>query len=107
MRKPQKGYLFEANGAWHIRFYLCSVKGKRIQRSHKLCDKSEDTPSKDSPVLLQLAANFMQGVNAAAASERNGEGHKCPLCLTRCNRTVEGKFTRRRKNEEVINVNQT
>lgn len=91
---PQTGYIFEANNAWHIRFYLYTEKGKRIQRSRKLCDKSESTPSKDSFEVQRLAAELMKGVNDAVASERSGGGHWCPVCGGRCPRTVEGKFTK-------------
>lgn len=85
-------YLGQDGKAWHIRFYLYSQSGKRTQRSHKLCDKTASTPSKDSPAVQQLAAEFMRGVNEAVASEQNGNGHHCPVCGNRCSRTIQGKF---------------
>lgn len=74
MAKPrtQRGYLFEASNAFHVRFYTLTHGGRhRRQRSRKLCDVAADTPSKDSPRVQQLAAEFMQGVNAAVALERS------------------------------------
>lgn len=104
MRKPQSGYIFEANNAWHIRFYKHSVNGKRTAKSQKLCNKTADTPSKDSLRVQELAANFMRGVNEANASERNGKGHCCPLCGTRCRRTTEGKFIAKEATQGEVNV---
>jgi|ERR1039458_10796599 hypothetical protein len=104
MRQPQAGYVYEGRDGkgLHIRFYIYSEKGKRIQKSHKLCDKNENTPSKDSATVLQLASDFMQGVNEAVASERSGGGHSCPLCGNRCKRTVEQKFAPKQQEKEVL-----
>lgn len=99
MSKPstQNGYVYlgSEGNSWHCRFYLYTEKGKRIQRSHKLCEKTENTPSKDSPVVQQLREELMRGVNAAVACERNGKGHWCPVCGNRCPRTIEGKFAKK------------
>src|SRR5258708_27168865 len=93
--RTQTGYVFEANNSWHLRYYLYSEKGKRIQKSHKICDKGESTPSKDSLRVQELVMNFMRGVNDAVASERSGNGHCCAFYGERCRRTVEGKFVKR------------
>ena len=93
MSQPRKqlGYIFEANNAWHLRFYA-HEGGKRRQRSVRLCGKDEQHPSKDAMGVQQLAADFMLSINQANAVNDSTTGHRCPLCNNRCRRTIEGKF---------------
>jgi hypothetical protein len=93
MSKPQvqAGYIFEAHNAFHIR-YNVHENGKRKQRSHKLCAKDADRPSKTSHAVLTLAENFMLQINTANQLNDAQPGHNCPVCGNRCKRTVEQKF---------------
>ena len=53
MSKPATGHghIFEANGAWHTRFTI-GVKGKRVQKSLRICTKDAEHATKESVVLL-------------------------------------------------------
>lgn len=87
----QTGHVYERNAAWHLRYYV-HENDVRKQRSRKLCDKTADTPSKDAPTVLALAAQFMAAINSANAANDAQLGHNCPLCGNRCKRTIEQKF---------------
>jgi hypothetical protein len=79
--QTQKGYIYEAFGAFHLRFYKMHF-GVKKQFSKKLCNKTADTPSKDSPAVLALAEALMGEVNLHNTTKRKFT----------CNRTVQGKF---------------
>jgi hypothetical protein len=91
MSAPQHGYVYEANNAWHIRYYV-HENGVRKQRSRKLCLKSDLHPSKDAPAVLVLAEEFIKTINTANAANDAQPGHNCPICGNRCNRTIQQKF---------------
>ena len=90
----QSGYVFEANNAWHLRFYA-HEGGKSRQRSMRLCGKDEEHPSKDSMGVRQLASDLMEKINQANTVNDAVKGHHCPLCNNRCRRTIEGKFSKK------------
>jgi hypothetical protein len=87
----QSGYVFEAHGAWHIRFTV-HENGKRKQRSYKLCNKDSDHLTKDAPAVIELAKAFMEKINLANVFNDGQVGHCCPYCGNRCKRTIEQKF---------------
>jgi integrase len=60
----QQGYLYRANGAWHLRHYL-TRNGERIQRSRRICD---GTFSKSEA--RTLAAPFIAELNTEDADRR-------------------------------------
>lgn len=87
----QVGHVYERNNAWHLRFNVHEA-GIRKQRSRKLCNKTADTPSKDAPAVLALAAQFIATINTANTTNDSQAGHNCPICGNRCRRTIEQKF---------------
>jgi hypothetical protein len=97
MYKPQAGYVYEANDAWHIRFYA-HEGGKSKQRSAKLCAKDSTHPSKVAPAVVALAEAFIAGINTANGLNAAQPGHSCPLCQQRCRRTIVGKFAPKESN---------
>jgi hypothetical protein len=94
--QTQVGYVFEGSSekAFHIRFYA-HENGVRKQRSAKLCNKDSEHPSKDSPAVVKLAADFILKINEANGLNDAVPGHNCPVCGKRCPRTIEGKFAKR------------
>jgi integrase len=67
MGRFQNGYVSEAYGAFHVRYYLTElVDGKpvRRQKSTRLCAKDNKHYSAKCKPVQQLAAQFMQRVNA-------------------------------------------
>jgi len=84
---PQRGYVYERNGSFHIRYYTYERNGEHVQKSRWLCDKTEETPSKDSPRVQELATAFMQGVNEAVKAARARVRVKSP-------RDSKGQFTK-------------
>ena len=68
MARHQRGYIYEASGAFHVRYYVTEiVSGKPVkkQRSHKLCDKDRNT-GHGSPAAMavrSLCEDFMRTIN--------------------------------------------
>ena len=93
MSKPQtqRGYVYSSGGAWHVRYYA-HENSVRKQRSHRLCTIDEQHSLKDSPSVMKLAEDFMLRTNAANAFNDGQAGHNCPICGSRCKRTIEQKF---------------
>lgn len=65
MSRHQRGYIFEASGAFHVRFYE-TVAGERKQKSHMLCRKDRNTGhgSESAKAVRQLCEDFMRTVNS-------------------------------------------
>ena len=68
MARHQRGYIFEASGAFHVRYYLTEIvegKPKKKQRSHRLCDKDRSTGhgSPSAMAVRSLCEDFMRTVN--------------------------------------------
>lgn len=95
--RTQRGYIFEANGAWHLRFNV-HENGKRKQRSAKLCGKDDLHPSKDASSVVALADAFILKINQANAVNDAQPGHNCPVCGNRCTRTIKGTFASKETN---------
>jgi integrase len=60
--RHQSGYVFAANGAFHVRYYVTQVVDgqlKRVQKSGRLCSKSDGTKT-----AKRLAAAVIERVNA-------------------------------------------
>ena len=64
----QQGSLYQAHGAWHVRYYHSKIVDAiptRVQRSKRLCD--EGTPKKR---VNQLFAEFMAEINDQTSSDQ-------------------------------------
>jgi integrase len=67
MARFQRGYVYEASNAFHVRYWSTELrKGKavRVQKSERLCPKDEKYHSAKSKPVQMLAAQVMQRVNA-------------------------------------------
>jgi integrase len=65
MSRHQRGYIYEKNGAFHVRYYT-SEDGVRKQKSHRLCTKDRNTGhgSASAKAVVMLCEDHMRGVNA-------------------------------------------
>ena len=55
MERYQRGYVFEASNAFHVRYYVNEIvngEPKRVQRSQRLCGKDCDTATAQRPRTL-------------------------------------------------------
>ncbi len=93
MSKPQtqRGYVFERNNAFHIRYYA-HENGVRKQRSRKLCVKDDLHPHEFAPSVMALAETFMHAINEANLINDSQPFHCCTICGNRCKRTLRGTF---------------
>src|SRR5438105_2786299 len=65
-RRHQDGHVYERHGAFHVRHWTVS-DGKRLQRSHKLCDKDDRHYSTKCAAVKSLCQEFMKKINVAQA----------------------------------------
>src|SRR6266404_1464524 len=68
MARHQRGYIYEAFGAFHVRYYVNEiVEGQTVrkQRSHRLCTKDRKTGhgSKAAQAVRAICEDFMREVN--------------------------------------------
>ena len=68
MARHQRGYIYEASGAFHVRYYVTEIvegKPEKKQRSHKLCDKNRNTGhgSPSAMAVRSLCEDFMRTIN--------------------------------------------
>jgi integrase len=68
MARHQRGYIYEASNAFHVRYYVTEiVEGKPVkkQRSHRLCTKDRSTGhgSPSAMAVRSLCENFMRTIN--------------------------------------------
>jgi integrase len=68
MGRHQRGYIYEAFGAFHVRYYVNEiVEGQTVrkQRSHRLCTKDRKTGhgSKSAQAVRTLCEDFMRDIN--------------------------------------------
>src|SRR5579862_481039 len=90
MGRLQKGHIYEAFNAFHVRYYTTEIvdgKPKRVQRSHRLCLSKRLT--KGSDAVKRKCDEFMRGINDAVASTKTDmfvtefwEKHYLPYCET-------------------------
>jgi integrase len=67
MGRYQRGYIYEAFGAFHVRYRLEEiVDGKlaRVQRSHRLCSKDKQHPTASHKSVRRACDEFMATINA-------------------------------------------
>jgi integrase len=67
--RHQRGYVFEASNAFHVRYYATEIVDgapKRVQRSKRLCTKDRATGhgSRSAKAVQLLAEDYMRLVNA-------------------------------------------
>jgi len=70
MSRYQSGHIYEASGAFFVRYYVTEIvdgKPVRVQRSYRLCDKDDKYHSRTCKAVKQKAAEHMETVNANAA----------------------------------------
>jgi integrase len=70
MGRYQQGYIYEASGAFFVRYYVTEVvdgQQKRVQRSERLCTKDDKYHSRTCKPVKQLAADHMKTVNTNVA----------------------------------------
>jgi integrase len=67
MSRHQRGYIYEAAGAFHVRYYA-TADGVRKQLSHRLCTKDRATGcgSKSANAVRALCEDFMRPLNTDA-----------------------------------------
>jgi integrase len=68
MARHQRGYIFEASGAFHVRYYVTEIvegKPEKKQRSHRLCTKDRSTGhgSPSAMAVRSLCEDFMRTIN--------------------------------------------
>lgn len=65
MNRHQRGYIFEAHGAYHVRYYV-TVDGVRKQKSTRLCTKDRSTGhgSASAKAVRTLCEDHMRSINA-------------------------------------------
>jgi integrase len=67
MGRYQSGYIYEASGAFFVRYYVTAIVDgtpTRVQTSYRLCSKDEKHHSRTCKPVKQLAADHMAEVNA-------------------------------------------
>ncbi len=70
MGRYQAGHIYEASGAFFVRYYVSAIvdgKATRVQRSYRLCGKDDRYHSRTCKAVKQKSAEHMETVNANAA----------------------------------------
>lgn len=76
MARYQSGHVFEAHGAFHVRYYVTEIvdgKPQRVQRSKRLCTKDNKHHSVTCKPVKQLAATEMEKVNSESGVTQQGD----------------------------------
>jgi integrase len=76
MARYQSGHVFEAHGAYHVRYYETEIvdgKPQRVQRSKRLCTKDNKHHSTTCKAVKQLAATEMEKVNSESGVAQHGD----------------------------------
>ena len=71
--RHQRGYIYEAFNAFHVRYYTTEIvngESKRVQRSHRLCAKDRSTGhgTTGAKAVKKLCDDHMRDINAAVPS---------------------------------------
>jgi len=70
MGRYQSGHIYEASGAFFVRYYVSAIvdgKATRVQRSYRLCGKDDKYHSRTCKAVKQKAAEHMKTVNSTTA----------------------------------------
>lgn len=76
MARFQRGYVYEASNAFHVRYWITEFrdgKAVRVQKSERLCAKDDKHFSARSKAVQMLATEVMQRVNALAGQQSQRE----------------------------------
>src|SRR5581483_660404 len=79
MGRNQKGHIYEASGAFFVRYYetlIVNGQKNRVQRSHRLCDKDSRYYARNARAVKLLRDAFMVSVNEEQA---NGKAPKADM----------------------------
>jgi integrase len=74
MGRFQSGHIYEASGAFFVRYYVTEIvdgKPARVQRSYRLCEKDRTYHSRTCKAVKQLAADHMATVNTQTGPVNN------------------------------------
>jgi integrase len=74
MGRFQRGYIYEAFGAFHVRFYVNEIidgQPKRVQRSRRLCAKDDRHHSRTCKPVRQKCEEVMREINQQAPGHVN------------------------------------
>ena len=74
MSRYQSGYIYEASGAFFVRYYVTEIVDgtpRRVQSSYRLCEKDDKHHSRTCKAVKQLAADHMAEVNAQTTPTNN------------------------------------
>jgi integrase len=74
MSRYQSGYVYEASGAFFVRYYVTEIVDgtpRRVQSSYRLCAKDDKYHSRTCKAVKQLAADHMAEVNAQTTPTNN------------------------------------
>jgi hypothetical protein len=69
MSRIQSGYIYEASGAFFVRYYVTEIvdgEQKRVQRSERLCSKGAKFYARNAKAVKLLRDEFMLTVNQQA-----------------------------------------
>jgi len=70
MSRYQSGHIYEASGAFFVRYYVSEIvdgKATRAQRSSRLCEKDDKYHSRTCKAVKQKSAEHMETVNSQTA----------------------------------------
>ena len=72
MSRHQAGYIYERNGAFHVRYYV-EEAGERKQKSRKLCDKDRNTGhgTASAKAVVMLCEDFMRTINGGVVEAKS------------------------------------
>src|SRR4051812_22935219 len=71
MGRIQKGYIYEASGAFFVRYYVSEIvdgQEKRVQRSERLCMKDDKHYAANARAVKLLRDKFMLSINSQQAN---------------------------------------
>lgn len=71
MGRIQRGYIYEASGCFYVRYWAEEIvdgRSQRVQRSERLCEKSDKYYSRNSKAVKLLCADLMNKRNQKQAS---------------------------------------
>src|SRR5262249_30891547 len=77
-QRHQKGYVYEANSSFHIRFYE-----NGIQKSKFLCAKDTKHHSRTCKAVQNAAVEFMRKINAGQVNDQRRDMRVCDFWETR------------------------